>query len=134
MENKNYTITYKGALRVKMIHEKSGTEIYSDAPVDNNGKGESFSPTDLLVSSLVSCILTIAGIHYEKKGIVLKPINCDVKKVMYPAPRRIGEIAIDFDFGENDFGEKDKEIFKRITATCPVTLSINSEIILKTNL
>jgi uncharacterized OsmC-like protein len=134
MENKNYTIIYEGALRVKMIHEKSGTTIYSDAPVDNNGKGESFSPTDLLVSSLVSCILTIAGIHYEKKGVVLKPITCDVKKVMYPDPRRIGEIAIDFDFGGNNFNEKDKAVFKRITATCPVTLSINPEISLKTNL
>lgn len=134
MENKNYTITYEGALRVKMVHEKSATKIYTDAPVDNNGKGESFSPTDLLVSSLVSCILTIAGIHYEKKGITLKPIICEVKKVMYPEPRRVGEIAIDFDFGANHLEEKDKEIFKRIVETCPVTLSINPEIKLKTNL
>ena len=134
MENRNYTITYEGALRVKMVHEKSGTKIYSDAPVDNNGKGESFSPTDLLVSALVSCILTIAGIHYEKKGITLKPIHCDVKKVMYAEPRRVGEIAIDFDFGSNNFTAKDIEIFKRVIKTCPVTSSLNPEVLITTNL
>ncbi|MFT5823358.1 MAG: putative redox protein [Crocinitomix sp.] len=134
MENKNYTITYEGDLRVQLIHEKSGTEIYTDAPIDNNGKGAAFSPTDLLTSSLVSCILTIAGIHYQKKGITLTPIICNVKKGMYPDPRRVGEIMIDFDFGKNDFEEKDVEIFKRIVDTCPVTYSLNPEILIKTNL
>ena len=134
MENKNYTITYEGELRVKMVHEKSGTEIYSDAPVDNNGKGEAFSPTDLVASSLVSCILTIAGIHFKKKGVILLPISCDVKKVMYPNPRRVGEIIIDFDFGENNFKQKELDIFSKIVNTCPVTNSLNPEILMKTNL
>ena len=134
MENKNYTITYEGNLRVQLIHEKSGSIVHTDAPLDNNGKGAAFSPTDLLTASLVSCILTIAGIHYEKKGISLSPIVCEVKKVMYPNPRRVGEILIEFEFGENEFDEKDIEIFKRIVDTCPVTNSLNPEILIQTNL
>lgn len=134
MEQKSYAITYEGQLRVSMIHVKSGSKIITDAPVDNNGKGEAFSPTDLLASSLVSCILTIAGIHYKKKNIELEKIHCDVKKVMYPDPRRIGEIHMEFDFGSNEFDAKDIAVFKRIVDTCPVTLSINPEIKIRTNL
>jgi uncharacterized OsmC-like protein len=69
-----------------------------------------------------------------KKGIILKPAVCTVEKVMYSEPRRVGEILIDFDFGTNNFKEKDYEIFKRIVATCPVTKSLNPEILVKTNL
>ncbi len=134
MEDKNYLITYKGDLRVEMTHLKSGAVILSDAPLDNNGKGASFSPTDLLVSALTSCILTIIGIHYKKKGINLKPIFCEVKKVMYKEPRRVGEIQIDFDFGKNVFTKKDYDIIQKIVDTCPVTESLSPEIKLKTNL
>ncbi len=134
MDQKNYLITYTGDLRVELTHLKSSSVIYTDAPTDNNGKGEAFSPTDLLASSLVSCILTIAGIHYDKKGIRLLPIKCEVRKVMFSAPRRVGEIHIAFDFGENNFEEKEVKIMRHIVETCPVSLSLNPEIKVVTNL
>jgi putative redox protein len=134
METKKFQINYEGDLRVKMEHLGSGTIIYSDAPLDNNGKGEAFSPTDLLVASLVSCILTITGIHYEKKGIKLKPINCEVNKIMYSDPRRVGEIHIEFDFTSNTFVEKDYQIISQIIHSCPVTASLSNEVKIVTNL
>ena len=131
---KKYQINYEGDLRVSMEHLASGTIINTDAPVDNNGKGQSFSPTDLLASSVVSCILTIAGIHFQKKGIELKPIHCAVNKVMYSEPRRVGEIHIDFDFTSNDFGDKELKIMQQIVKTCPVSSSLNKEVKIITNL
>lgn len=127
-------ITYKGGLRVEALHTKSKTIIHTDAPVDNNGKGASFSPTDLLASSVVSCILTIAGIHYENKGIELKEIKCDLKKIMKANPRRVGELKMTFDFGENKFRKKDLQIFKQIVETCPVSLSLSSDVLITTNI
>lgn len=132
--DKNYEISYEGDLRVKMTHLKSGTTFYSDAPTDNNGKGESFSPTDLLVNALVSCVLTIIGIHFKKKDRNIKRINAGTKKVMYADPRRVGEVLIEFDFGENEFDERDLIAIKKIVESCPVTLSINTDIKIQTNL
>ena len=131
---KNYEISYEGDLSVKMTHLKSETTIYSDAPIDNNGKGASFSPTDLLVNALVSCVLTIIGIHFNKKNKSITKITADTQKVMYSEPRRVGEILIEFDFGENNFDDKDLAIIKRIIETCPVTLSVSKEIKIFTNL
>lgn len=116
---KNYEISYEGDLSVKMTHLKSETTIYSDAPIDNNGKGASFSPTDLLVNALVSCVLTIIGIHFNKKNKSITKITADTQRVMYSEPRRVGEIHIEFDFGENNFDDKDLAIIKRIIETCP---------------
>ena len=91
-------VEYLGELRTKCTHLKSGTEIYTDAPVDNNGKGESFSPTDLVATSYASCMLTIVGIYCEKNEIELKGATADVTKVMDASPRRIGALSIDIDF------------------------------------
>lgn len=133
MENNNYTINYKGDLRVEMTHLKSNTTIFSDAPVDNNGKGNAFSPTDLLASSLTSCMLTIMGIHFEKKGRKLTEISCEVKKVMTSNPRKIAEIHIEFDFLANTFDEADMRAIRHIIKTCPVSLSIHPELKVITN-
>ncbi len=134
MKDKNYTITYEGNLRVKMTHLKSATTIYSDAPLDNNGKGEAFSPTDLLASALTSCILTIMGIHFQKKGRELSPIDCSVKKTMQNDPRRVAKVEIEFDFKENKFDERDRAAIKRIADTCPVSLSLHPDLEVVTNL
>ena len=134
MVNKNIIAEYEGALRVQMVHTKSGSRIHTDAPIDNKGKGEAFSPTDLVAAAAVSCVLTIAGIHYQEKGIELKSISCSVQKVMYGEPRRIGELIFEFDFGENNFTEKDSSVFRRIVKHCPVTDSLNPAIKIKTNL
>jgi uncharacterized OsmC-like protein len=131
---KNYEITYEGDLRVKMKHLKSGTIIHSDAPLDNHGKGESFSPTDLMVSSLVSCVLTIVGIHFRKKERNLSAIHADTQKVMYSEPRRIGEIHIWFDFGTNNFTVKELKIIRQIIETCPVTQSVHPAIEIQSNM
>lgn len=132
--DKNYEISYEGDLRVRMKHLKSDTTIYSDAPVDNHGKGAAFSPTDLLVSSLVSCILTIIGIHFQKKGRKLAVIQVDAQKVMYDKPRRVGEIHMRFDFGDNHFSDKELKRIRKIVKTCPVSHSIHPEIKMFTNL
>ncbi|MDA7803754.1 OsmC family protein [Crocinitomix sp.] len=134
MIKKSIETTYQGGLRVGMIHLKSGSQIQTDAPTDNNGKGEAFSPTDLLAASLASCVLTIVGIHYQKKDIELEEMTCDVQKIMYPDPRRIGEILLEFDFGNNNFQRKDLEVIQRIVETCPVTLSLNESIKIETNI
>ena len=93
---KNYTVQYLGDLRCETEHLKSGSKLLTDAPVDNNGKGECFSPTDLVATALTTCILTVVGIHFRKQGRELTPIHCDVKKIMAANPRRIEEVMIHF--------------------------------------
>lgn len=132
--NKNFDITYKGSLRCQAVHLKSGSEIETDAPIDNNGKGEKFSPTDLLATALTTCMLTVVGIHFKNSGKDLKDIRCEVEKIMKSDPRRVGEIKIEFDFGENNFTEAEKRTVKRLAEGCPVARSLSEDIIVSTNL
>lgn len=132
--DKNYTIAYKGDLRCEAVHLKSGSHLSTDAPTDNNGKGEKFSPTDLLATALTTCILTVMGIHFRKRGRELTDIHCDVKKVMASNPRRIEEIIIHFDFLENEFNEEEMDLIKHLVHHCPVSESIAKEIKITTNL
>lgn len=131
---KNYTIHYKGDLRCEAIHERSGSDLITDAPIDNNGKGEKFSPTDLVATALTTCILTIAGIHFKKKGRELTEIRCDVKKVMASNPRRIQEIIIHFDMKDNAFNDEELHEFRHIVHNCPVSHSLSSDLKISTNL
>lgn len=120
-------VTYLGDLRTSSIHVPSGNEIISDAPVDNNGKGEAFSPTDTVANALASCMMTVMGIKARDMNIDLTNSNAEVTKIMQQAPRRINTIEIAFEMqGTND--EKDKAILERVAMTCPVFLSLNSEI------
>nr|WP_314895464.1 OsmC family protein [uncultured Flavobacterium sp.] len=120
-------VTYLGDLRTASIHLQSGTEIISDAPVDNNGKGEAFSPTDTVANALASCMMTIMGIKARDMNVDLKDSTASVTKIMNAEPRRIGIIEITFEMvGTTD--QKNKTILERAAMTCPVFLSLNTEI------
>lgn len=120
-------VTYLGDLRTTSTHLQSGTEILSDAPIDNNGKGEAFSPTDLVANALGSCMFTIMGIKARDMNINLEDSSASVTKIMQAEPRRISAIEIVFDMNYAP-DEKTKIILERAAMTCPVFLSLHPEI------
>lgn len=120
-------VTYLGDLRTSSIHIQSGTEILSDAPVDNNGKGEAFSPTDSVANALATCMMTIMGIKARDLNIDFKGSTAEVTKNMNAEPRRIGAIEIVFEM-QGVTETKDKTILERAAMTCPVFLSLNVDI------
>jgi uncharacterized OsmC-like protein len=120
-------VTYLGDLRTKSIHVQSGSEIISDAPLDNNGKGEAFSPTDTVANALASCMMTIMGIKARDLNVDFIGSTADVTKIMNAEPRRIGAIEIAFEM-KSDADEKSRIILERAAMTCPVFLSLSSEI------
>ena len=120
-------VTYLGDLRTSSIHLQSGSEIISDAPLDNNGKGEAFSPTDTVANALASCMFTIMGIKSRDLNIDLASSTASVTKIMKADPRMISAIEIVFDMNVAA-DEKTKTILERAAMTCPVFLSLNTEI------
>jgi putative redox protein len=112
---------YIGDLRTEITHLKSGSVIVTDAPVDNKGKGEKFSPTDMVASALGSCI-------FREHGFTIDGSTCAITKIMTDAPRKIGEIKIEFDFKGNVFTDKQKKILDYCVKTCPVSLSLHESI------
>jgi len=122
-------IVYKGELRTEAKHLQSATIIETDAPTDNQGKGERFSPTDLLATSLGSCMLTIMGIKARDMEVDLDGTQVSIKKIMKQDPRRVGGIEVDFDFpGTLQLDEKQRAILERAALTCPVAKSIHPDI------
>ena len=121
-------VTYIGNLRTNAIHLASNAKIITDAPIDNQGKGEAFSPTDLVATSYASCMLTIMGIGAIARGFSIDETVVEVTKVMGNNPRRIIEIIAKFKFPNNNYSEKQKEFFKLVSETCPVAKSIHPEI------
>lgn len=123
-------IEYKGNLRTQATHLQSNTIIETDAPLDNHGKGEKFSPTDLVASSLGSCMMTFMGIAAERYQIDLTGMTCEVTKIMSQVPpRRIAEIIITFQFPKNlNIGEKEKSIIERSTYSCAVGKSLHPDL------
>jgi putative redox protein len=121
-------VTYLGELRTSAVHLASGNKIITDAPVDNNGKGEAFSPTDLVATSFASCMLTIMGIGAKSRGFSMNGTTVEVTKIMGTDPRRIIEIIATFTFPPNQYTEKQKDFFKHVADTCPVAKSIHPEI------
>jgi len=119
---------YLGDLRTEIIHLRSGSVITTDAPVDNKGKGENFSPTDMVASSLGSCIFTIMGIAAREHGFSIDGSSCKITKIMTESPRKIGEIKIEFDFTGNDYIDKQKKILEHCVKTCPVALTLNESV------
>ena len=119
---------YKGALRTEITHLRSGSVITTDAPVDNKGKGENFSPTDMVSAALGSCILTIMGIAAMEHGFSIDGASCSITKIMTDNPRKIGEIQIKFDFTGNHYTDKQKKILDYCVKTCPVALSLNESV------
>lgn len=120
-------VTYLGDLRTKSIHVQSGSEIISDAPLDNNGKGEAFSPTDTVANALASCMFTIMGIKARDLNVDLVDSTAEVTKIMNAEPRRIGAIEVVFELISNA-DEKSKTILERAAMTCPVFLSLHPNI------
>jgi putative redox protein len=119
---------YLGDLRTQMTHVRSGSVIITDAPVDNKGRGEYFSPTDLVASALGSCIFTIMGIAAREHGFSIDGSSCAITKVMADKPRKIEEIRIAFDFTSNIYTDKQKTILEHCVKTCPVALSLNESV------
>lgn len=122
-----YTI-YQGELRTKARHVKSGNEIITDAPTDNHGKGEAFSPTDLLCASLASCALTIMGIAARTHNIDIDGTAVRTTKIMAENPRRVGKIILEFDMVKN-YIDKEQKILEHAAHTCPVMLSLSPDVI-----
>jgi len=121
-------VTYLGDLRTSSIHLQSGSEIISDAPVDNNGKGEAFSPTDTVANALASCMLTVMGIKARDIGVSLTGSVAEVTKSMQAEPRRISGIKVVFTM-KSDADEKAKTILERTALTCPVHQSLHQDIV-----
>jgi len=124
-------IIYKGDLRTEAEHLQSQTIIETDAPKDNQGKGERFSPTDLVATALGSCMLSIMGIASRTHNIELVDTKVDIEKIMIADPlRRIGEIKVDFHFPEGKtYTDKEKLILERAAMTCPVFLSLGENVL-----
>ena len=120
-------VTYKGGLRTKARHIQSGKFIVTDAPVDNQGKGEAFSPTDLVATALASCMLTIMGIIAERNNIELKGTTAEVEKIMGTMPRKISEIKIKILFNKN-FDKRTKRKLESAALACPVSNSLNKNL------
>ena len=120
-------VTYLGELRTSSVHIQSGTEILSDAPLDNNGRGEAFSPTDTVANALATCMFTIMGIKARDMGIDLSGATAEVIKVMAADPRRIAKISVAFTIN-TPLDDKAKTILQRAALTCPVHYSLHPDI------
>jgi uncharacterized OsmC-like protein len=123
-------VRYLGELRTSCMHLQSGTEILTDAPTDNHGKGEAFSPTDLVATSLGSCMISIMAIKSKDMDLELKGSTVEVTKIMQAEPRKIAriEVIINISVATTD---KNKTILERSAITCPVFLSLHPDIIKK---
>jgi putative redox protein len=116
---------YKGDLRTEATHVRSGTKLNTDAPVDNQGKGEFFSPTDLVATALGSCMITIMGISCRTHGFSIDGAVWKTTKVMADDPRRISEVIIEITFPPNRYTDQQKRLIEHISRTCPVSLSLH---------
>jgi putative redox protein len=122
------TVTYLGDLRTECTHIRSGQTFITDAPVDNNGKGEAFSPTDLTATSLGTCMVTIMGIAARNHEIDINGTKLEVTKHMAADPRRISGIDVNIIFPDHSYTSKEKKILEAAAKTCPVALSLHPEI------
>lgn len=123
-------IIYNGNLRTQATHLQSGNSIITDAPTDNHGLGEAFSPTDLLTTSLGSCMLTIMGIKAADLGVNLEGTTVEITKVMAANPRRVGEIKVVFNFPEGLTADaKQQQILENAAHTCPVAKSLHPDLV-----
>ncbi len=119
-------VTYVGNLRTEAKHLQSGNQLITDAPVDNHGKGEAFSPTDLVATALASCLMTIMGIKADAMGVSIEGASADVKKIMSAQPRRIAEVVIDVHLPAS-LDEKSRKLLEASALTCPVAASLHPE-------
>jgi putative redox protein len=124
------SVIYEGNLRCQATHIQSGTQIETDAPVDNRGKGERFSPTDTLCVALATCIITTMGIKAQDMGIDLAGTNIDIQKHMAAEPRKVAKIEVTLHFPKTlNISEKDKTVLERVGNNCPVTKSLHPDLV-----
>lgn len=121
-------VEYNGKLRTTCTHLKSGQEIITDAPTDNNGKGDAFSPTDLVATAYASCMLTVIGIHCDKNGLSFENGHAEITKIMGDAPRRISRLEIALDLSGNGWDEALCERIKKVGEACPVAQSVHPDL------
>ncbi|MDA7596745.1 OsmC family protein [Gammaproteobacteria bacterium] len=121
------TSKYSGELRTHSVHTQSGETYITDAPTDNEGKGEAFSPTDIVATSLANCMMTIMGIVSKRKGLIIEGTEAKIDKLMGTDPRRITEIKIDFYFPVN-FSEDERKLLEKSALNCPVAKSLSSDL------
>jgi len=119
---------YISDLRTKMTHLQSGESVITDAPLDNKGRGEAFSPTDLVASALASCMLTIMGISAREHQFSIDGATADITKIMSSNPRRISKVQIQITFPDISYSPKQKKILEVISKTCPVALSLHPDL------
>jgi putative redox protein len=122
------TLEYLGDLRTKLTHLQSGQVVFTDAPTDNNGKGEAFSPTDLMSTSLCACMITIMGVAAQTHKFSLDGATAEITKIMSANPRKVSEVQIEIKFPKNNYSEKEKKIIEHIANTCPVALSLHPDL------
>jgi uncharacterized OsmC-like protein len=121
-------VTYLGDLRTSSIHLASGSEIISDAPIDNNGKGEAFSPTDTVANALASCMFTVMGIKAQDLNVDFSNSTAEVTKIMGTEPRRITEVHVTFYMNNVEVTDKERIILEKTAMTCPVLNSLHPDI------
>jgi len=119
---------YKGHLRNEMTHLQSGNTIITDAPTDNHGKGEAFSPTDLCCGALAACMMTIMGITAQTHDFDIEGTTYEITKTMASEPRRIGQIDITFNFPKREYTPKQQALLRRAADTCPVGKSLHPDV------
>lgn len=120
---------YVGGLHTEATHVASGTTIQTDAPKDNQGLGEAFSPTDLLCASLASCMMTIVGIAARTHGFSVDGMTAQTTKIMAAEPRRVGEIQIKISMPAISYTEKERRIIQNAAHTCPVAKSLSADLV-----
>lgn len=120
--------TYLSDLRTELTHVQSGTKIITDAPLDNKGKGEAFSPTDLLAASLGSCMLTIMGIAGQQHGFIIDGAKAITTKVMGTNPRRVVEVVVEITFPHDHYSDKERKILELAAKECPVANSLHPDL------
>ena len=122
------SVDYEGELRTKSTHLQSGTTLLTDAPLDNNGKGASFSPTDLLATAYTSCMLTIIGIYCQNNKLTFQHGGGSVEKIMTDKPRRVECLKIKMDLSGNNWDSKTRKKIEVAALNCPVAKSVSTEI------
>ena len=119
---------YTGNLRTEANHIQSGKNLITDAPVDNMGKGEAFSPTDLLAASLGTCMLTTMGIAAQKNGFQMQIVSIEITKIMASNPRRVDEIQVTMDLSDSNYTDEQKSILENAALNCPVAKSLHPDL------
>lgn len=122
-------VIYQGKLRTSAVHLKSGNNIITDAPTDNHGKGEAFSPTDLVATALASCMVTVMGIAADKRDWNIDGTKAEITKTMASDPRRISQVDIVITMPQQDYSDEQKRLLEKVAKTCPVAKSLHPDLV-----